>query len=48
MSDRQWTDVLGVVAQQGSRLDIAYLNEWANELGIADLLEAALRERHGT
>ena len=47
VSDRQWTDVLGVVAQQRSRLDIAYLNEWANELGIADLLEAALRERHG-
>jgi hypothetical protein len=43
MSDRQWTDVLGVVRTQGSRLDRRHLERWAEELGVADLLERALR-----
>jgi len=42
MSDRQWNDVLGVLKVQGATLDRSYLNEWARELGITDLLHRAL------
>ena len=37
-SERQWHDILGVVAVQGARLDQAYLREWADRLGVSDLL----------
>jgi hypothetical protein len=37
-SDRQWHDILGVARIQGDRLDRAYLDKWATELGVADLL----------
>ncbi|MEZ5064059.1 MAG: hypothetical protein R3B81_04950 [bacterium] len=38
MSDRQWTDVVGIVRAQGERLDHPYLEYWAGELGVRDLL----------
>jgi hypothetical protein len=44
LSDRQWTDVLGVLKVQGPALDRAYLDEWARELGLTDLLRRALDE----
>lgn len=44
MSDRQWNDVLGVLKVQGPTLDRAYLNEWARELAITDLLGRSLDE----
>ena len=44
VSDRQWRDVLGVLKVQRGRLDLAYLERWAHELGLADLVERALRE----
>ncbi|CAN5905269.1 hypothetical protein BH23PLA1_BH23PLA1_25260 [soil metagenome] len=37
-SDRQWSDILGVLRVQGDRLDNAYLDHWAAELNVADLL----------
>lgn len=37
-SDRQWADVLGVLKVQAGRLDDAYLDPWAADLGVADLL----------
>lgn len=37
-SEQQWRDVLGVVRVQGERLDQAYLDHWAADLGVADLL----------
>jgi len=43
-SERQWNDVLGVLEVQGDALDRAYLERWASELGVAALLERALRE----
>jgi hypothetical protein len=42
VSDRQWNDVLGVLKVQGATLDRAYLEEWARELGLTDLLRRAL------
>jgi len=42
VSDRQWADVLGVIRTQADRLDRPYLQQWSQELGVADLLERAL------
>jgi hypothetical protein len=44
VSDRQWSDVLGVLRTQSGRLDEAYLDRWAAELGVADLLARARGE----
>src|SRR5207245_4722803 len=44
VSDRQWRDLLGVLKVQGARLDGGYLDRWAAELGLEDLLQRALRE----
>ena len=44
VSDRQWNDVLGVLKVQGATLDRAYLEEWARELGLTDLLRRALQD----
>ncbi len=44
MSDRQWRDILGVLAVQGDRLDLAYMRQWAVALDVNDLLQRALGE----
>ena len=44
VSDRQWSDVRGVLEVQAALLDASYLREWAGVLGLTDLLERALRE----
>ena len=44
VSERQWRDVLGILRVAGQILDGSYLSMWAGELGIADLLDRALRE----
>jgi len=44
VSERQWTDVQGVLQTQRARLDLVYLRRWATELHVADLLERALAE----
>jgi hypothetical protein len=41
-SERQWTDVLGVLRAGGTTLDRDYLAAGAVELGVRDLLERAL------
>ena len=43
-SDRQWGDVLGILKVQGARLEQAYLDHWAQPLGVADLLTRARAE----
>lgn len=41
-SERQWRDVTAIVNAQSSRLDRAYLREWAAKLSVEDLLVRAL------
>lgn len=43
-SDRQWRDILGVLKIQCFDIDIDYMQKWAPEIGVADLLERALDE----
>ena len=42
VSDRQWTDALGVVKVQKGRLDVEYMRRIAKELNVNDLLDRAL------
>ena len=42
VSDRQWNDILGVLKVQGTDLDMNYLQKWAANLDVTDLLERAL------
>jgi hypothetical protein len=42
VSERQWSDVTGVIAVQGAALDRAYLRRWAEALGLVELLDRAL------
>lgn len=44
VSERQWRDVLGVLKQSRATLDRAYLERWATELGLRDLLQRAIVE----
>jgi hypothetical protein len=47
VSDRQWGDVLGVAKLHFATLDRGYLEGWASELGVADLLARVFREARG-
>ena len=44
VSTTQWSDVLAILSSSPAELDITYLEHWANNLGVADLLQKALRE----
>jgi hypothetical protein len=44
VSDRQWRDVLGVLRNNPSTLDVEYMTAWAGRLGTMDLLDRARRE----
>lgn len=44
ISERQWSDVLGVLQVQQEQLDRTYLERAAQQRGVSDLLEQALRE----
>ena len=44
VSERQWKDILGIIKVQSELLDEKYLREWAEELGVKELLEKAFTE----
>ena len=46
-SERQWTDVRGVLRAGGESLDRRYLEDGARELAVSDLLARALAEAGG-
>jgi hypothetical protein len=43
-SERQWTDVRGVLQASGASLDRRYMQDGARELGLTDLLARAMAE----
>lgn len=44
-SERQWNDLRGICAMQGTRLDRAFMREWARHLEVEDLLDKLLAEQ---
>ncbi len=47
VSDRQWLDLLGVMKVKRAELDLSYVERWATELGLDDLLRRALGPADG-
>ena len=43
VSERQWLDILGVLKTRAWELDLAYLEKWAADINVTDLLERALQ-----
>jgi hypothetical protein len=43
-SERQWSDIVGVLRAVGDAIDVAYLRDWAPSIGVDDLLDKALRD----
>jgi hypothetical protein len=43
-SERQWTDIVGVLRARRGEIDEAYLRRWAAALHVADLLDRVLEE----
>lgn len=46
-SERQMSDVVAILRVGQDELDAAYLQRWAGELGVADLLNRAMRRAGG-
>jgi len=44
VSNTQWTDVVGMIGASAARLDLDYLGEWAETLGLTDLVKKAFDE----
>jgi len=44
VSERQWLDIIGVIKIQGNLLDTDYLQHWAKELHLLELLEKAYQD----
>src|SRR5581483_53938 len=44
VSERQWSDILGVLKVQHQHLDKDYLRHWAAAIGVTDLLTRAFQE----
>ena len=46
-SNTQWHDVMGMIGASATRLDEKYLREWAETLGVSDLLGEAFKAAPG-
>ncbi len=44
VSERQWRDILGILKTRADALDLDYLQKWAHQLEISDLLKRALQQ----
>jgi hypothetical protein len=44
ISNTQWTDVVGIIGGSSSILDLDYLRDWAERLGLTELLNEAFEE----
>lgn len=44
LSDRQWRDIAGILKTRAGELDLDYLQRWASELHVSDLLKRALED----
>lgn len=44
ISDRQWSDAMGVLTVRGRKLDLDYMRELAASMGVEDLLVRALKD----
>ena len=47
VSERQWSDLLGILDVRAAKLDRLYLTTWAPQLGVADLLDRLFSSRSG-
>lgn len=47
VSERQWSDVIGVLRASAERIDRGYLRRWAEQLGVTPLLDRAFGEADG-
>ena len=47
ISDRQWSDILGLLKVQDTMLDQVYIEHWAPVLGVGELLLRARSEQRG-
>ncbi len=43
-SEKQWSDILGVLRSQKKKLDSNYLNKWAKDLNLEELLTKAITD----
>jgi hypothetical protein len=43
-SSTQWRDVVGILGTSGENLDMQYLQDWAEKLGVTELLQKALHD----
>jgi hypothetical protein len=44
VSSNQWTDVVGIIGACATTLELDYLNQWADKLGLSELLDKAFME----
>ena len=47
-SERQWTDVIGILQVQAEHFDLEYARHWAKEIDVLDLLERAIGGSNGS
>lgn len=44
VSERQWSDAMGVLRNRKKKLDLTYMHDLAGQMGVSDLLARALAQ----